>query len=108
MIPYRGVLNQQNMGIKRKESELFYSTTFRYLGSFRSKKNKKETSLETAEESLEPVDQKATSPGEAQGTQEPCDQKAVIEEVISKEVKQGELEFKRPLIRFKFELIPLI
>ena len=65
------------------------ATIFRYLGSFRSKKNKKETSLETAEESLEPVDQKATSPEEPEGTQEPCDQKAVIEEVISKEVKQG-------------------
>ena len=81
------------MGLKRKGSEIFHTSIFRYLGSFRSKKNKKETSLETAEESLEPVDQKATSPGEAEGTQEPCDQKAVIEEVISNEVKQGESVF---------------
>ena len=74
---------------------------FRYLGSFRSKKNKKQTSLETAEESLEPVDQKTTSPEEAQGTQEPCDQKAVVKEVIYKEVKQGESVFERFLILFK-------
>ena len=83
------------MSMKRKVSKVFCANIFRYLGSFRSKKNKKETSLETAEESLEPVDQKATSPDEAQGTPEPCDQKAVVKDVISKEVKQeGESVFE--------------
>ena len=80
-------------------------TIFRYLGSFRSKKNKKETSLETAAESLETVDQKATSPEEPQGSQELCDQKAVVKEVISKEVKQGELDSEWILILFNLSSI---